>query len=38
MFLAQDEPFLTGTQWILIILLVALIAAFVVIRKKQNRG
>ena len=39
MFLAQDsEPFLSPMQWVLIILLIALIAAFVVIRKKQNRG
>jgi hypothetical protein len=28
---------LSGFQWILVILLIALIAAFVVIRKKQNR-
>jgi hypothetical protein len=34
MLLAQIfEPY----QWILIVLLIALIAAFVVIRKKQNR-
>jgi|RhiMethySRZTD1v2_1073278.scaffolds.fasta_scaffold3731995_1 hypothetical protein len=35
MLLAQ---IIEGYQWILIILLVALIAAFVVIRKKQNKG
>ena len=29
--------FLEGYQWLLLILLIALIAAFVVIRKKQNR-
>jgi hypothetical protein len=34
MLLAQ---IIEGYQWILIILLVALIAAFVVIRKKQNK-
>jgi len=35
MLLAQ---LIEGYQWILIILLIALIAAFVVIRKKQNKG
>lgn len=34
MLLAQ---ILEGYQWLLLILLIALIAAFVVIRKKQNR-
>ena len=34
MLLAQ---IIEGYQWILIILLIALIAAFVVIRKKQNK-
>ena len=34
MLLAQ---IIEGYQWILIVLLVALIAAFVVIRKKQNK-
>ena len=34
MLLAQ---IIEGYQWVLIILLVALIAAFVVIRKKQNK-
>jgi len=28
----------TALQWVLILLLIALIAAFVVIRKRQNRG
>ena len=35
MLLAQ---LIEGYQWILIILLIALIAAFVVIRKKQVQG
>jgi hypothetical protein len=34
MLLAQ---ILEGYQWLLLILLIALIAAFVIIRKKQNR-
>ena len=34
MLLAQ---IIEGYQWILIVLLIALIAAFVVIRKKQNK-
>ena len=34
MLLAQ---MLSGFQWLLVILLIALIAAFIVIRKKQNR-
>jgi hypothetical protein len=34
MLLAQ---LLTPMQWILLVLLIALIAAFIVIRKKQNR-
>lgn len=29
--------FLTPLQWVLVLLLIGLIAAFVVIRKKQNR-
>ena len=34
MLLAQ---LLTPMQWVLLVLLIALIAAFIVIRKKQNR-
>ncbi len=33
----QLAAIIEGYQWILILVLIALIAAFVIIRKKQNR-
>ncbi len=33
----QLSAIIEGYQWILILVLVALIVAFVIIRKKQNR-
>ena len=36
-YLAAISDYISGWQWLLIILLIGLIVAFFVIRKRQNR-